>query len=155
VSPNQGGAVNWPSPSFSPNTGLFYVNATRAFSVYYLYENEDDEKPQGWGGNDRSGWGEALLQAIDYKSGKIQWSHRWTGSSAIRSGLLATAGNLLFAGDAANNLVAFNATTGKPIWHTGLHTSMTNGPITYELDGIQYVAVGAVDSVYVFAMLAN
>ena len=46
-------------------TGLFYANATRAFSVYYLYENENDEKPQGWGGNDRGGWSEVMLQAID------------------------------------------------------------------------------------------
>jgi alcohol dehydrogenase (cytochrome c) len=86
VSPNQGGGQNWPPPSFSPQTGLFYANATRAFSVYYLYENEDDEKPQGWGGNDRGGWSEAMLQAIDYKTGKVAWSHRWTNSSAVRSG---------------------------------------------------------------------
>jgi alcohol dehydrogenase (cytochrome c) len=92
VSPNQGGGQNWPPPSFSPQTGLFYANATRAFSVYYLYENEDDEKPQGWGGNDRGGWSEAMLQAIDYKTGKVAWSHKWTNSSAVRSGLLTTAG---------------------------------------------------------------
>src|SRR5215470_3243745 len=71
VSPNQGGGANWPPPSFSPNTGLFYTNATRAFSVYYLYENENDEKPQGWGGNDRGGWSEAMLQGVDYKTGKV------------------------------------------------------------------------------------
>jgi len=72
-------------------TGLFYANATRAFSVYYLYENENDEKPQGWGGNDRGGWSEVMLQAIDYKTGKIVWSHKWTGGSSVRSGLLSTA----------------------------------------------------------------
>ena len=54
VSPNQGGAANWPPPSFSPDTGLFYVNATRAFSVYYIFDRDD--KPEGWGGNDRGGW---------------------------------------------------------------------------------------------------
>ena len=75
VSPNQGGAVNWPPPSFSPQTGLFYVNATRAFSVYYIYD--EDEKPEGWGGNDHGGWAESMLQAIDYKTGKIRWSHKW------------------------------------------------------------------------------
>ena len=47
-----GGGANWPPPSYSPATGLFYVNATRAFSVYYIYD--DDEKPEGWGGNDRA-----------------------------------------------------------------------------------------------------
>jgi alcohol dehydrogenase (cytochrome c) len=155
VSPNQAGAVNWPPPSFSPDTGLFYANASRAYSVYYLYENENDEKPQGWGGNDRGGWSEALLQAIDYKTGKIRWSHKWTGSTGIRSGVLSTAGNLVFAGDSSQNFVAFNASTGEPLWHAGLHTSITNGAITYELDGTQYVVVGAGDSLYAFAMLAR
>ena len=51
--PTQGGGVNWPPPSFNPETGLFYANAARAFSVYYLYD--DDDKPEGWGGNDRGG----------------------------------------------------------------------------------------------------
>jgi alcohol dehydrogenase (cytochrome c) len=153
VSPNQGGGQNWPPPSFSPQTGLFYANATRGFSVYYLYADENDDKPQGWGGNDRGGWSEAMLQAIDYKSGKIRWSHKWTGSSGIRSGVLSTAGNLLFAGDAASNFVAFNAATGAPLWRAGLHTSITNGPITYDLDGTQYVVAGAGDSLYAFALL--
>ena len=84
-----------------------------------------------------------MLQAIDYKTGKVAWSHKWEGSTQRRSGLLSTAGNLLFAGDAANNFVAFDADSGTPLWHAGLHTSITNGPITYELDGIQYVVVAA------------
>jgi alcohol dehydrogenase (cytochrome c) len=152
VSPNQGGGQNWPPPSFSPQTGLFYANATRGFSVYYLYENENDDKPQGWGGNDRGGWSEAMVQAIDYQTGKVKWSFKWEGSSSVRSGLLSTAGNLLFAGDSANNFVAFDAATGQPLWHSGLHTSITNGPITYELDGTQYVVVAANDSVYAFRL---
>jgi len=155
VSPNQGGGANWPPPSFSPSTGLFYTQATRAFSVYYLYENENDEKPQGWGGNDRGGWSEAMLRAIDYKTGKIKWSHPWDGSGSVRSGLLSTAGNLLFAGDASANFVAFNATTGETLWHSRLHASITNAPITYELDGVPYVVVGAGDSLYAFALTAR
>jgi alcohol dehydrogenase (cytochrome c) len=151
VSPNQAGAANWPPPSFSPETGLFYVNASRGFSVYYLYENENDEKPQGWAGNDRGGWSEAMLQAVDYRTGKIRWSFKWDGSTGIRSGVLSTAGNLLFAGDAAANFVAFNAATGAPLWRAGLHASMTNGPIAFELDGLQYVVAGAGDSLYAFA----
>ena len=152
VSPNQSGGQNWPPPSFSPRTGLFYANATRAFSVYYLYASEDDEKPQGWGGNDRGGWSEAMLQAIDYRTGQIAWSHKWTGSAAARSGVLSTAGNVLFAGDAQNNIVAFDAANGTPLWHASLHTSVTNGPITYQLDDSQYVVFGAGDSVYAFAL---
>ena len=154
VTPNQGGAINWPSPSFNPETGLFYANAARAWSVYYLYD--DDDKPEGWGGNDRSGFSEAMLQAIDYKTGKVRWSHKWPGNGGgVRSGLLSTAGKLLFAGDPSSNFVALDPATGEPLWHAALHTSVTNGPITYELDGVQYLVVGAGDTLYGFAMRAR
>jgi alcohol dehydrogenase (cytochrome c) len=154
VSPNQGGGANWPPPSFSPDTGLFYVNATRAFSVYYLYD--DNDRPEGWGGNDRTGFSESLLQAIDYKTGKIRWSHKWPSPvGGTRSGLLSTAGGLLFAGDNALNLVALEAATGALLWHASLQAPLTNGPITYQLDGIQYLVAGAGDTLYAFAMRAH
>jgi alcohol dehydrogenase (cytochrome c) len=149
VTPNQGGAINWPPPSYNPETGLFYANAARAWSVYYLYD--EDDKPEGWGGNDRSGYSEAMLQAIDYKTGKIVWSHKWPGNGGgVRSGLLSTAGNLLFASDTNSNLVALDPSTGTPLWHAGLHTPMSNAPITYELEGSQYLVVAAGDTLYAF-----
>lgn len=152
VTPNQAGAANWPPPSFSPDSGLFYVNASRGFSVYYIFDN--DEKPEGWGGNDRGGWTEAMLQAIDYKTGAIRWSHKWEGAG-IRSGVMSTAGNLVFAGDPANNLVALNAKTGEPLWHSNLGAALSNGPISYELDGTQYVVAAAGDTLFGFAMMAK
>jgi alcohol dehydrogenase (cytochrome c) len=93
-----------------------------------------------------------MVQAIDYKTGRIAWSHKWADSSSVRSGLLTTAGNVLFAGDASSNFVAFDATKGVPIWHERLHASITNGPITYRLDGLQYVVVGAGDRLYAFTL---
>jgi alcohol dehydrogenase (cytochrome c) len=148
VSPNQGGATNWHSPTFSPQTGLFYVNATRAFSVYYIYD--PDDRPAGWGGTDRGGWSESMLQAIDYKTGKVRWSHPW--DSAGRSGLLSTAGNLVFTGGAGNLFEALNATTGDVLWATRLPSVVSNGPITYELDGLQHVVVAAGNSIVSFVM---
>ena len=148
VSPNSSGATNWPPPSFSPQTGLFYVNATRSYSVFYIYDPDDN--PQGWGGTDRGGYAEAMLQAIDYKTGKIKWSHPWEGGS--RAGLLSTAGNLLFSGGASNDLVALNATTGDALWHAGLNASVANAPITYEMDGKQFVVVGAGDMLWAFVL---
>ena len=138
VTPNQGGATNWFPPSFSPQTGLFYVNATRAFSVWYIYDAS--ENPMGWGGTDRGGYAEQpQLKAIDYKTGKIRWSiPRYGGNS----GLLTTAGNVLFNAAAAG-IGAYNATTGEPLWNARIGNSVTNGPITYELDGLQYVIAGA------------
>ncbi len=138
VTPNQGGATNWYPPSFSPKTGLFYVNATRAFSVWYLYD--PSENPMGWGGTDRGGYSEQpQLKAIDYQTGAIKWSiPRYGGNS----GILSTAGNVLFNA-AAGGIGAYNATTGQPLWNARLGASVTNGPITYELDGLQYVVAGA------------
>jgi alcohol dehydrogenase (cytochrome c) len=148
VSPNQGGATNWPPPSFSPLTGLLYVSTTRAFSVYYIYDPSDN--PQGWGGTDRGGYQETMLSAIDYKTGKVRWSHKWEGIA--RSGVLSTAGNLVFTAGPSNDLVALNATTGEALWHAGLNASVANGPISYEFDGRQYVVVGAGDMVWAFVM---
>jgi len=149
VSPNQGGGTNWPPPTYDPDTGLFYVSASRAFSVYYIYDPSD--KPEGWGGNDRGGWGESMIQAIDYKTGKVKWSHKWEDGG--RSGLLSTAGKLLFAGDGSGNLVALDPANGNPLWHANLGNSVTNGPITYELDGTQYLVVAAGDTLFGLAML--
>jgi alcohol dehydrogenase (cytochrome c) len=149
VSPNQGGAANWPPPAYDPDTGLFYVNATRAFSIWYLYDLSD--KPEGWGGTDRGGWSEAMLQAIDYKTGAIRWSHKWDGGGA-RAGILSTAGNLIFTGDGAGNFVAFDARDGKALWHANLASQVSNAPIAYEVDGSEYVVVGAGDSLLGFTV---
>ena len=149
VSPNQGGATNWQSPSFNPQTGLFYVPASRAFSIYYIYDPDDN--PMGWGGSDRGGWSESMIQAIDYKTGKIRWTHKWEGNSG-RSGIVSTAGNVLFTGGPSNDLVALNATTGDALWHSILNNSISNGPITYELDGRQYVVAAAGDTLWTFVM---
>jgi alcohol dehydrogenase (cytochrome c) len=146
VSPNQSGAANWQPPTFSPQTGLFYVNATRAFSVYYIYDPSDN--PAGWGGFDRGGYAQSMLQAIDYKTGKIRWSHVW--KSGGPTGLLSTAGNLVFSGG-SGGLEALNATTGEPLWHARIGT-ITNGPITYELDGEQQVVVASGNNVFAFVM---
>jgi alcohol dehydrogenase (cytochrome c) len=70
----------------------------------------------------------------------------------VRSGLLSTAGNLLFAGGPSQDLVALNATTGEALWHARLNAGLSNGPITYEMDGLQYLVVGAGDTLWAFVM---
>jgi alcohol dehydrogenase (cytochrome c) len=105
----------------------------------------------GWGGTDRGGWSQNMIQAIDYKTGKVRWTHKWEGGGM--SGLLSTAGNVLFSGDGSSaNFVALNATTGDPLWHAGVRSSVSNGPITFEMDGRQYVIVGAGDTLWAFVM---
>jgi alcohol dehydrogenase (cytochrome c) len=148
VSPNQGGTTNWQPPSFSPKTGLFYTDATKAYSVYYIFDTDDN--PQGWGGTDRGGYSQSGVRAIDYRTGEVRWAHEWEGT--IRGGVLSTTGNLVFAGDSEGNFVALNATTGDPLWHAGLGSNVSNGPVSYELDGEQYVIVGAGDTLFAFVM---
>jgi alcohol dehydrogenase (cytochrome c) len=65
--------------------------------------------------------------------------------------VLATAGDVVFTGDAGGNFVAFDATTGKPLWHSRIGT-ITNAPQTYMLDGRQYVLVAVGDTLYAFVM---
>jgi acido-empty-quinoprotein group A len=155
VSPTTDGATNWPPPSFSPATGLYYVGTTRGFSIFYL--TDTDPRPQGWGAAERQvGNLGGELKAIDYKTGKIVWSRplavsAW-GAGGGPMGLLSTAGNLLFGNDGAGNFVAYEATTGKPLWHAGLGNNTTNGPQTYLLDGRQYVVVGAGDQLFAFTL---
>ena len=91
-----------------------------------------------------------MLQAIDYRTGEVRWTHPWEGN--VRSGLLSTAGNVLFAGGPSNDIVALDARDGRALWHAGLNATLSNGPITYELDGRQYVVAAANDTVWAFVL---
>ena len=150
VSPNTGGATNWPPPSFDPETGFLYVGTAENFSMFYL--TDTDPHPEGWGAAERdAGYFGAYLNAIDYKTGKIAWRHQYIfGWGPV--GMLTTAGKLLFTGDSSQNLIAFDPANGDILWHAGLADSLSNGPITYVLDGQQYLIAGAGDSLYAFAI---
>ncbi|HSU61795.1 MAG TPA: acido-empty-quinoprotein group A [Bryobacteraceae bacterium] len=150
VSPPSGGATNWPPPSFDPETGLFYVNSSDSFSMFYL--TDTDPHPEGYGAAERgAGSLGRALQAIDYKTGNTVWKHEYPGGGG-GGGLLSTAGKLLFSGDGSDHLIAFDPANGKIIWHAGLGANVSNGPETYMLDGKQYLVVGAGDSLYSFAL---
>jgi hypothetical protein len=74
VSPDSDGAVNYPAPSFYPQTGLFYVNATGAFSIFYLPVDEKDASGYGRGSEYHTGMFPSSLKALDYKTGALKWS---------------------------------------------------------------------------------
>jgi acido-empty-quinoprotein group A len=146
-----GGGTNWMPPSYSPQTGLFYVNATNGYSVTYL--TDTSAHPEGYGGSLRNLWSEHVLKAIDYKTGDIKWSHTYSNFGSGNGGfpgILTTAAGLLFTGDYNQNLIAFEAKSGKILWHFPMEHSLTNGPETYLLDGAQYLVAGAGDTLYVF-----
>jgi len=149
-----GGGTNWIPPSFDPQTALFYVNAVRGYAVTYL--TDTDEKPEGYGGTGHNLWSVPVLEALDYRTGKIRWSHEYPtrGSGGLGGpGILTTAGQLLFTGDPAGNLIAFNPATGGILWHFHLLAPLSNGPMTYELGGKQFLIAGAGDTLYAFALL--
>ena len=151
VIPASGGAANWPPPSFNPDTGLFYVSTTPSFAVYYL--TDTSKRPEGYGGRDTPLWGESTLTAIDYQTGKVRWKHVYPAQGQTHlSGILTTAGGLLFTGDPSGNFIAFDPVTGKILWHARLGDQVSNGTMSYELDGKQYVVVGAGGTLNAFTL---
>jgi alcohol dehydrogenase (cytochrome c) len=146
VSPSSGGATNWFPPSFNPETGLFYVNASQNYSVFYLTAQG---KPEGFAGRDNGLPGDkGFTLAIDYRTGKICWRHE--GDS--NAGLLNTAGKVLFTGDGAGHLLALDPMDGRMLWHVNTGEYVGNGPMTYELGERQFVVFGAGDTLYAFAL---
>jgi alcohol dehydrogenase (cytochrome c) len=154
VSPGESGVINWEPPAYSPDTGLFYVPERNSFSIFYLLDT-DPRGSMGLGGKLESRVGSAgsYLTAIDYKTGKAAWRHQYPGfgGGGGGGGLLATAGKLVFAGDAGGNFVAHDAVTGRPLWHARIG-NVSNAPQTYMLDGRQYVLAAVGDTLYTFRL---
>ncbi len=148
VLPGSDGATNWMAPSFDPDTGLFYVLARRIFSIFY---RTAIGKAEGWGGRDRNLWADSLFEAIDYKTGKVRWQHEIGPGEGV-AGMLTTAGRLLITADNSNNLIALDPATGKTLWHVNLGGRMVTAPMTYELDGRQYLLTPVNDVMFAWAL---
>lgn len=153
VFPTSDGAVNFPAQAFSPATGLFYVNATDAGSVFYVPLDPSNPtgygRPQEWHG----GFFESRLMALDYRTGETRWQHTYAQQgwgSSQQPGVLATGGGLVFSGDPSGNFIAYDAAIGRILWHASLGAQLTNSPQTYMLDGRQYVLVAAADTLFAF-----
>jgi alcohol dehydrogenase (cytochrome c) len=145
------GATNWMAPSYDPQTQLFYVNAETGFTLYYLELNQDGRPAGHQGGAANHFWTESLLEAIDYKTGKIKWSID-QGQEGGFSGILTTAGHLLFTGDVSGNVLAIDPADGRILWHTYVGGNLNSSPMTYELDGKQYVLTLAGNVVYAWTL---
>ncbi|MGH9616752.1 MAG: acido-empty-quinoprotein group A [Acidobacteriaceae bacterium] len=139
IAPDEGGVTNWRSPSFDPKTGLFIVDAHPSYSLYFAKPADGN---YGWAGADYDLWGNSMIEAIDYKTGKIRWT-REAGRNGDGAGVLTTDSGLTFTGDGYGNLLALDTRTGRTLWHTGTGAPMQSSPITYQLDGRQYVLTGS------------
>jgi alcohol dehydrogenase (cytochrome c) len=146
-----GGGTNWYPMSFSPLTGLAYVNTTN-IGVEYEPLPPETIKTLNLTAGDRSGGNtvktsniypdpdpRGYLKAIDPMSGAAKWqlgtkSPNWAGT-------LVTAGGLVFTGELTGEFIAVDADTGKLLWQFQTPSGIVGQPVTWELDGAQYVTV--------------
>ena len=144
------GGTSWMSPSFDPQTGLFYFNAWRGDSFWFLSPGSHPTDHQGGGTVPLVA--NSVLLALDYQTGKIRWQ-RESGKGLGGASILTTAGHLLFTADASGNLLALDAANGRALWHTrpgGLVDYAA--PMTYQLDGTQYVVTGVDGVLYAWSL---
>jgi alcohol dehydrogenase (cytochrome c) len=153
VFPNIQGASNWPSPSYSPQTRLFY-QATREMGTYF-FKGESKYTPGeafvaggGRAVNGDDAWG--AIRALDATNGRLKWEFKLL--TPPMSGVLSTAGGLVFGGTDEGNFFALDADTGKPLWDLQLGGAVRANPMSYGLDGKQHIAIAAGYSVFVFAL---
>jgi alcohol dehydrogenase (cytochrome c) len=160
VYPGNQGGTNWYNPSFSPVTGLFYIPAWENGSSIYR-KNEappefEDGKSFTGGGPGRSGGtaGDDVFSSIvamDPNTGSRKWTFRLSANST-EGGVLTTASNVLFAGGRDGQFVALNAADGKLLWETNLGPSVSAGPMTYMVNGKQYVSIQCGNALYTFTL---
>jgi alcohol dehydrogenase (cytochrome c) len=147
VSPDEGGATNYRSPSFDPKTGLLIVSARDAYGIYF---SKPEHGTVGWAGADYGVFGKAVLRAIDYQTGKIRWNHDLQGEGAA-AGVLTTDSGLTFTGDSVRSVLALRTSDGATLWHSAIGF-VGNSPITYELDGRQYIIIASGGTLFTFAL---
>jgi alcohol dehydrogenase (cytochrome c) len=155
VCPSLRGASNWMSPSYNPRTGLIYVPTLEQCDVYTVSETVPEPMKEIMGGGSEpvgSQPGKFYLRAIDPVSRAIQWEYPMTGPATMWAGTVSTAGGLVFFGDDDGQLVALDARTGKHLWHYSFGQTITASPMTYSVNGRQYVAIAAGADVFTFGL---
>ena len=160
VYPTVGGATNFQAPSYSPVTGWFYlayqengqqyVSAPAPFEAGRQYIGRGRSNPEM---TPRPGepYPSAGIKALDPENGKTVWDSKLSRGS-INNGLMATAGGVIFAASRDGDLMALDAQTGRSLWrhHTG--GDMRASPMSFAVDGRQYVAVASGDTIFCFAL---
>ncbi len=166
------GGTNWYSPSYSPETGLFYVSAWEAYGSNFEPQEQEHQpgrvflggrpaNPFGAGANvpglrrgHINNWTEAAgggaVIAIDPRTAEERW--RVPMTDVTSSGILTTASNLLFTGNREGHFHALHAETGELLLRKTLGGMIANGPMSYMVDDTQYVAVAAGHSLFVYSL---
>jgi len=161
VYPTLSGGTNFQAPSYSPLTGWLYLGYSEGGQQYmsapavlepgrqYIGRAAGRGGPPARGPNDPQP--NAGVKAIDPETGKTVWDFKlFTGSS--QNGVLATASNVMFASSRDGNVIALDGKSGKALWHFQTGQNMAASPMTYAIEGRQYVAVSAGNTLYSFAL---
>ena len=153
VYPHILGAASWYSPSYSPQTRLFYQAVRETGTVYF--KGEALYKPgnafTGGGGRTTAGdeaWG--AVRALEVTTGKLKWEFPLL--SPGYTSLLSTAGGLVFGGTEEGNLFVLDAESGKPLWDMQVGGQVRGFPVSYAVDGKQYIAIAAGFTMFVFGL---
>ncbi|MEO5706163.1 MAG: PQQ-dependent dehydrogenase, methanol/ethanol family [Alteraurantiacibacter sp.] len=154
VAPGPAGAHNWFPMAFSPRTGLAYFPAYQSAFVYALQPNwtpQPMRSNSGWGGfgspaaaqlmEQANGLEKAWLTAWDPVANRIAWQVELPRHG--NGGVMVTASDLVFEGTTRQTFAAFDARDGRQLWEYPTQSAPVSGAITYELDGVQYVAINA------------
>jgi alcohol dehydrogenase (cytochrome c) len=152
VYPDDDGSANWHSPSYSPQTGLFYQNVRELGGIYFRTEANYEPGKVFTGAARRKipneeGWG--ALRALDALTGETRWEFKV--HTPPWSGILSTAGRLIFSGTMEGDFFALDAESGKLLWRFRTGGPIWAAPISFLSEGKQYVAVAAGGALMMFS----
>jgi alcohol dehydrogenase (cytochrome c) len=152
VYPDDDGSANWHSPSYSPQTGLFYQNVRELGGIYFRTEANYEPGKVFTGAARRKipneeGWG--ALRALDALTGETRWEFKV--HTPPWSGILSTAGRLVFSGTMEGDFFALDAESGKLLWRFRTGGPIWAAPISFLSEGKQYVAVAAGGALMMFS----
>lgn len=153
VYPSLQGATNWASPAYHPVHQLFYV-AVREMGSYYYKTDVDYEPGQPFlGGGEQALSGDnayGAVRALDVKTGERKWEFRTT--TPLWVGVMSTDGDLVFGSANEGNFFALHAKTGEPLWDFQLGGGIRSNPISYMVDGKQYVLITSGTGFFAFSL---
>jgi alcohol dehydrogenase (cytochrome c) len=155
ICPSIDGATNWFSPSYSPDTGLFYVMALESCSVFFARPQPFTKGQTFYDTGTKLAPGDhaqKVLLAYSVPEGKIVWRYPQVGRGNSWGGTLTTAGGVVFFGNDTDALEAVEARTGRALWQFNTGQSMHASPMSYAVDGAQFVVIAAGSDVISFAL---
>jgi alcohol dehydrogenase (cytochrome c) len=150
--PSTAGATNWPSPTYDPKLHIFYVVAAEGCGIN-LRDTAKNYAGTGYMESPEKGkeW-QLYTRAIDAFTGKKLWDYQQIASHHYGPGLVSSDGGVVFSAEQFGQFTALDAKSGKVLWHFNTGDLITASPITYSIDGRQYVAVASGSNVFAFAL---